>query len=499
MSGVLHAVLNAVNIAALAYFAILNVVYFVLMVLGWRGINAYLDRRLVTNYTALADSTHAPPISIIVPAFNEEPVIVDVVRALLRADYPKLEVVIVNDGSSDGTLAVLDQEFALVRLDRVPRARLATADVRGLHQSRVDARLVVVDKQNGGKADSINAGLCFARYPLVCAVDSDTMIDDDALLRLAKPFMDDATTVACGGVVRVANGSRVEGGRVRDVKTPSGLLENIQIVEYLRAFLAGRIGWSKCGALLIISGAFGLFQRQTVIEAGGYDATTVGEDAELVVRLHRHCRERGTPYRVVFVADPVCWTEAPASLRVLCRQRNRWHRGLVETLWRHRGMIGRPRYGAVGLFALPYFLVFEALGPLLELAGYLSFSISIALGTIDAAHALAFFALAMLVGLVLSIGSLVIEERAFRRYRRWSCTLRLIVASVVENFGFRQVLSVVRSGAFITLARGGTSWGAMPRAGFSGSALEAVPARDDDGRTEVPAAQTESEPPRLAA
>ena len=499
MSGFLYSVLYAINIAALAYFAILNIVYFVLMVLGWRGINAYLDRRLVTNYAALADSTHAPPISIIVPAYNEEPVIVDVVSALLRADYPKLEVVIVNDGSTDETLAVLDAAFGLVRLERVPRARLATAEVLGVHQSRADARLVVIDKQNGGKADSINAGLCFARFPLVCAVDSDTMIDDDALLRLAKPFMDDATTVACGGVVRVANGSRVENGRVRDVKTPSGLLENIQIVEYLRAFLAGRIGWSKCGALLIISGAFGLFHRQTVIEAGGYDASTVGEDAELVVRLHRHCREQGRPYRVVFVADPVCWTEAPSSLRVLCRQRNRWHRGLVETLWRHRGMIGRPRYGAVGLFALPYFLVFEALGPLLELAGYVSFSLAIALGAIDAAHAFAFFALAMLVGLVLSIGSLVIEERAFRRYRRWSCTLKLIAASVIENFGFRQVLSIVRSGAFITLARGGSSWGAMPRSGFSGGGLEAVPALDDDAPVEASARRGEGDPPRLAA
>ena len=253
---------------------------------------------------------------------------------------------------------------------RAARSRRSPSE--RIHACPFDDRLLVVDKLNGGKADAINAGLRFARYPLFCTMDADTIVDADAFARLVRPFQAHPETVACGGIVRIANGCSVRGGRVEDVRAPRGFLANVQVMEYLRAFLCGRTGWSRLGALLVISGAFGLFRRDIVVEAGGYDTTTVGEDAEIVVRLHRYCREHGRPYRVVFLADPVCWTEAPADFRSLCRQRNRWHRGLIETLWRHRSMFLRPRYGVVGLVALPYFLLFEALGPIVEIVGTVS-------------------------------------------------------------------------------------------------------------------------------
>jgi cellulose synthase/poly-beta-1,6-N-acetylglucosamine synthase-like glycosyltransferase len=390
------------------------------------------------------------------------------VRALLGAHYPLHEVVVVNDGSRDGTLAVLVEAFSLVQVERVPRANLPTAPLRGVYACPHDDRLIVIDKENGGKADAINCGLDHARYPLFCTIDSDTIIDDDALLRLVRPFQAEPTTVACGGVVRIANGSVVRHGRVVEVRTPRALTVNIQIVEYLRAFLAGRAGWARLQSLLIISGAFGVFRWDTVVAAGGYDTRTVGEDAELVVRLHRYCRERGIPYRVDFIADPVCWTEAPSSLRVLFRQRNRWHRGLVETLLRHRGMIGRRRYGPIGLFAMPYFAFFEAAGPLLEAIGYVVTIASLLIGVIDPLFAAVLFGLATSYGLVLSFGALLIEDRAFRRYRSWRCVGRMVVAAVVENFGYRQLASFVRAYAFVTLVRGRSGWGEMTRAGFGG-------------------------------
>jgi cellulose synthase/poly-beta-1,6-N-acetylglucosamine synthase-like glycosyltransferase len=457
----------------LGYFVVLNAVYTLLVVLGWRGISDYVRRRGVIDYSTIEASELTTPISIIVPAFDEEPVIVESVRAMLRARYPRLEVVVVNDGSRDGTLAALQAAFSLVAVERVPRARLASAPVRGVYVSPLEPDLLVIDKDNGGKADSINTGLCYARYPLFCTVDSDTLIDDDALVRLVRPFQVHPETVACGGVVRIVNGSTLVGSHVAQVATPRNPLVNIQIVEYLRAFLAGRVGWSRLNALLIISGAFGLFRRQTVIDAGGYDPTTVGEDAELVVRLHRHCRERGQPYRVVFVADPVCWTEAPTSLRVLSRQRNRWHRGLLETLWRHRAMIGRRRYGAIGLFAMPYFLVFEALGPLIELAGYVIFGTSIAMGWVSPLVSLAFIGLAFLYGLLLSFGALLIEEHAFRRYRSWRCTARLALAAVLENIVYRQLSTIVRARAFLTLLSRTKKrdWGEMQRKGYAHAPL----------------------------
>jgi cellulose synthase/poly-beta-1,6-N-acetylglucosamine synthase-like glycosyltransferase len=267
-------------------------------------------------------------------------------------------------------------------------------------------------------------------------------------------------------VVRIANGSRSAEGRITEVRAPKKLIVNIQIVEYLRAFLAGRVGWSRLGGLLIISGAFGLFRREAVLSVGGYARGCVGEDAELVVRLHRRLRERREAYRVVFVADPVCWTQAPTGMRVLGRQRDRWQRGLWETLLRHRRMIGRPRYGVPGLLAMPYFLVFEALGPIVEVLGLSITAFGLATGRVSPALAATVFALSISFGLILSFGALLIEERGFRRYRSWPCTLRLTLAAVLENVGYRQWLTLVRVRATFSLLLGKGGWGEMPREAF---------------------------------
>ncbi len=460
------------NFLMLVYFAVLNVIYTVLLVLGWRAISTYVRRRRLIDYDEIARSPLTMPISMVVPAYNEGPVIVDSVRALLGARFPTLEVVVVSDGSTDDTLPALIEAFSLVPATRVPVARLATAEIQRILVCPDDDRLVVIDKANGGKSDAINAALCYARYPLFCTIDADTLIEDDALLRLVRPFQAEPDTVACGGIVRVVNGCVVEGSRVVDVHMPRRLIENVQVVEYLRAFLAGRTGWAKLGALLIISGAFGVFRRDLAVACGGYDTTTVGEDAEFVVRLHRYCRDNDIPYRVQFLADPVCWTEVPRSFRILCRQRNRWHRGLLETLGRHRGMIGRPRYGIVGLLAMPYFALFEALGPLIETLGYIVGAGSLALGLLDPGLALMLLVLSLTYGLVLSFGALIVEEHAFRRYRSWRCVGRMVFAAIIENFGYRQASNFVRAWAFVTLLRGsGNNWGEMARTGFGPTAV----------------------------
>jgi cellulose synthase/poly-beta-1,6-N-acetylglucosamine synthase-like glycosyltransferase len=449
----------------LAYLVALNASYTLLLGLGWSEISRWVRRRRLRDFETIAGSELSLPVSIIVPAFDEEKVIVASVRSLLGAHYPRFEVVIVNDGSSDGTLEELRRAFALVPVSRVPRARLDTRPVRGVWVGADDPRVVLVDKDNGGKADALNAGLSYARYPLFCAVDSDTMLDPDALPRLVWHFQARPETVACGGIVRIVNGSSVDGARVTSVRTPSSLVVCLQIVEYLRAFLVGRTGWSRLGMLLIVSGAFGMFRREAVIAAGGYATDTVGEDVELVVRLHRRHRELGEPYRVAFVADPVCWTEAPGSLRALARQRDRWQRGLLETLSRHRGMIGRRRYGRVGLVGMPYLVLFEVLGPLLEALAYPTTVAALAMGWLDLRVALAILALTFTYGLALSFGALRIEERAFQRYARWRCLGRLMLAVVVENFGYRQWSTLVRARAAWTLVRRRGHWGHIARVG----------------------------------
>ncbi|KKK44040.1 hypothetical protein LCGC14_3167640, partial [marine sediment metagenome] len=304
------------------------------------------------------------------------------------------------------------------------------------------ARRVVIDKDNGGKADALNSGMNAARYPYLCSVDADALLEEDALLRVAKPIIDDPElVVATGGIVRIANGCKIEDGRVIEVHLPRSRLASLQVVEYLRAFLVGRVGWSRLNSMLIISGAFGLFNRAAVEAAGGYWTQTVGEDVELVVRLHRYMREREEDYRIQFVADPVSWTEVPEHLGALGRQRRRWQRGLIETVWRHRTMVGNPRFGLLGTVALPFFAVFEIIGPLVELFGYTVIPVAALLGVLSITFLLSFFAVAVLLGVLLSVAALALEEFSFRRHQRHRDVARLFGLAVLENFGYRQLLS----------------------------------------------------------
>ena len=481
---------DAFNLIFVAYFVALNGAYTVLLLLGGAQVAEWVRRRPMRDFRGVSRSALSLPVTIIVPAYNEEPVIVDSVRSLLASRYRELHVLVVNDGSRDGTLPALAEAFELVAVERVPRSRLESAPVRGVYASPLDERLLVIDKENGGKADTLNCGISYAPYPLFCAIDSDTMLDPDALARLVWAFQAEPETIATGGIVRIVNGSEVEGGRIRRVRTPASLLVNMQIVEYLRSFLAGRAGWSRLGALMIISGAFGLFKRDAVVEVGGYDTGTVGEDAELIVRLHRHFREQRRAYKITFVADPICWTEAPADRALLGRQRDRWQRGLLETLWKHRRMIGRPRYGGTGMLAMPFFLIFEGIGPLIEIAGLIYTAAGLAGGWVSPAIGAITFGLCFTYGLVLSFGALLIEGRAFARYAGWKDLRRLMAGAILENFGYRQWLALVRAKACWTVLRPNRGWGEMTRAGFTPAAPLPAPVAP-----EAPA----PEPVRVAA
>jgi cellulose synthase/poly-beta-1,6-N-acetylglucosamine synthase-like glycosyltransferase len=462
----LEPVLQVIDAVSLAYFATLALIQLGLAVVGWRAVEDYVRRRPMRDYTWVGKSPLSLPVSILAPAHNEGPTIVPAIRALMASQFVAFEVLVVNDGSTDETLTRLIDGFDLVPTSRVPRANLETKDIRCVYASRTEPRLTVIDKDNGGKADALNAALRFARHPLVCAIDADTILDPGALSRLVWEFQSSPDTVATGGIVRVVNGSTVKDGRILDVHTPRSILLNIQIIEYLRAFLGARVGWSKLQMLLIISGAFGLFRRDAVIDAGGYDTTTVGEDAELVLRLHRHRREQGLACRITFFPDPICWTEAPANLRALVRQRDRWQRGLVEMMGRHRSMVGNPRYGRIGLVALPYFVLFEVIGPMLELVGLAALVATVVLGLASPGLVLLMTTLALTSGFVASFLAILMEERAFRRYPGWGCLGRLAVAALVENFGYRQLMSFVRVRALWTVRRSRGTWGDMARVGF---------------------------------
>ena len=464
----LHELAVALAAITLAYFALLNLVYLAFTAIAWRDLVRHLRARGHAPDDEVFASPVTPPVSVLVPAYDEAPTIVDSVRSLLSLRYPQHEVIVVNDGSKDATLERLRDAFELVPVRKALRVMLPTARIRGVYVSRRHRNLWVVDKENGGKADALNAAVNASRYPYVCAIDADAILEEDALLRVARPIIEEPeVVVATGGIVRIANGCTIEGGRVLDVRLPHSRLATLQVLEYFRAFLIGRVGWSRMNALLIISGAFGLFRRSLVETVGGYSRDTVGEDIELVVRLHRHLRERDERYRIEFVPDPVCWTEAPETLGQLSRQRRRWHRGLGETLWRHRGVAGNGRYGALGTAAVPYFLVFEFLGPVIELLGLPAILVWWIFGELSLVYLLGFCVVAILLGVVLSLAALLLEEHSFRRHRSGREVARLVAFSLVENLGYRQLLAFWRFAAFYDLARGRTDWGDMRRKGFA--------------------------------
>jgi cellulose synthase/poly-beta-1,6-N-acetylglucosamine synthase-like glycosyltransferase len=452
--------------AILFFFFAINTYYLVLTVAGfWRTVKVFKEVRR-PDQRRLLRSPLTPPVSLLAPAFNEEANVVENVRSLLMLDYPLFEVILINDGSKDRTLGRLVDAFDLRQSARSYEHVLPCRHIRAIYESTTYPNLVVVDKINGGKADALNAGLNLSLYPIFCAIDADSILEPDALLRLVRPFVDSpGVTIAAGGVVRVANGCEIHGGRVHAVRLPRRTIPLVQIVEYLRAFLFGRMGWSTGNSLLVISGAFGLFEKKAAVLAGGYATDSVGEDMELVVRMHRHRRERGLPYRIGFVPDPICWTEVPETLRVLRRQRTRWQRGLIDTLIRHGAMVGRPRYGSVGMVSLPGFVVFEMLSPLVELSGYLLLPLLWAMGLLNPSLAWTFFILAVMYMVLVSALAVLLEDIAFRRYPSITDLARLLAGAVLENFGFRQLTVWWRVRAFWEYLRGDLSWGAMERRG----------------------------------
>jgi cellulose synthase/poly-beta-1,6-N-acetylglucosamine synthase-like glycosyltransferase len=465
--------LHAADAGILLYFFAINTSYLLLIVLASAEFARHVRRRPFAGYDEMDASPLTPPVSVIVPAYNEEAGVAEAVSAMLALRYPRFEVVVVDDGSTDATFERLRAEYDLVPVERVVPDEIPTRlAVLGVHVPRLSPiPLVVVRKENGGKTDALNVGLNLAQYPLVCMVDADSLLDPEALLAVAKPFCDDPLrVVATGGVVRVVNGSSVRAGRVVEARMPREWLPRIQVVEYLRAFLLGRTGWSRLGGLLVISGAFGLFRRDLLVEVGGLDDGCIGEDAELVVRLHRHLREQRRDYRIVFVAEPVSWSEIPATVGVLGRQRRRWHRGLTEILWKHRRMVGNPRYGRIGLLALPYYLVFELLAPLVELAGLALVPLGLFVGAVDMAFAWRFLLVAYGYALLLNLIALTVEEYSFHRYDRWQDLGTAVLASAAENLGYRQLTAWWRvRGSWAALRRRQQVWGVMTRQGFGGA------------------------------
>jgi cellulose synthase/poly-beta-1,6-N-acetylglucosamine synthase-like glycosyltransferase len=456
-------VLQTVSIGIFVFFLLYAVATLTLLAMSVREISWYA-RGQGPMRTRPAELARRPSVSLVTPAYNEETLIVQSAKAFLASDYAPLEVVVVDDGSKDETFAMLEEAFDLVSLPLRGRTALPTAPIRGVYISRTDPTLRVVHKDNGGRSDAINAGISIARGELVVVVDADSLLEPQAITRSVRPFeLHPDHCMAVGGGIRVANGSRIVGGQV---VTPGVSMRGVgatQVLEYLRGFFATRIAWSEMNGLLIVSGAFGVFQRDLLVALGGFSKATLGEDMEMTMRIHHVVRPQMREARVEFAPDAVCWTEAPGTMGGLRNQRVRWHVGLLDNLRMHLRMLGRPRFGAAGTFAMPYLVLFEATEPLVEVVGFAIVVTLVVLNVVNWTYVLAFFLIAAVTGEVLSATALLIEEIGFRRYRALDL-LRLTCWGLVESLWFRPALAWWRLKAtMLTLIGRRPGWGTIPR------------------------------------
>jgi cellulose synthase/poly-beta-1,6-N-acetylglucosamine synthase-like glycosyltransferase len=451
------------------YYVLSNLIYLGLLIVAISR-NVRHHRQLGNfRFELIKASPFTPPITLIVPAHNEERSIVSSVGALLGLDYPSLEVIVVNDGSSDATVEKLREAYSLQTARILYIADIATAPVRAIYRSPLEPRLFVLDKEGAGcKADAINAGINAATSPYVCVVDADSILERESLVRIMVGVLSDpGRVVAVGGIVRVLNGSSVVDNQLQQVRLPKRPIEVLQVIEYLRAFLVGREGWACFNMLPIISGAFGIFRKDLVKQVGGFRTHAVGEDLDLVIRMHRRLHDEHIPYHINFIPDPTCWTEVPTDLKSLARQRARWHKGLIDTLWPNRDMLFRARYGRVGWLVLPYMWIFEFLAPVIEVVGYTTIILAMVLGVLSKAFFLQFLLFGYAFATLISIGSVLLEEMTVRRYGDWREVARLLIYCLFEHFPYRQMTMVWRLQGLWQYLRGDLQWGAMKRVGIS--------------------------------
>ncbi|MDP4106831.1 MAG: glycosyltransferase [Bacillota bacterium] len=450
------------------YMGVVIVFYSVIMLISFFQLRKEYKLDRVQAFEDYMDDFYTKPVSIIVPAYNEEAGIVQSVRSLLSINYPTFEIIVVNDGSTDNTLDKMIAHYQMIEIKKVVRIQVKTKPMKRIYQSQVLPNLFLIDKENGGKADALNVGLNFSNYPYFCSLDGDSVLEQDAFLKVMKPIIDSGEEViASGGSVRIANGCQIKSGHVVSIGLSDKPIVMMQIIEYLRAFLMGRIGLSKHNLLLIISGAFGVFSKSWVISAGGYRVNTVGEDMELVVRIHRLLKEKGQKKKIVYVPDPVCWTEVPEDLKFLARQRRRWHRGLFESLWTHRKLTFNPKYGSIGMISFPYFWIVEFFGPIVEAAGYLFMILCLFFGGIYLEFSILLFLLSCLYGSIFSMTAVLLEEWSLSKYPKVSDVVKLFLYSLTESIWYRPLTVFWRVEGIWQMLRGETGWGEMKRKGVS--------------------------------
>lgn len=461
--GIMRHFISFFNYFCMAFTLLLSIIYIVQLIISFVKVRKNNKKKLSNDFGRYVSSENLLPISLLIPAYNEEENVVSNIKSLMKMDYPNFEIVVVNDGSTDETHNKIIEAFELYKIESSIKTSIPTKDVRGYYYNVNYPNLLYIDKENGGKSDALNAGINASSYPLFVCLDADSRIEPDALLKLSIEFLKDTDTIVAGGLVRIANGFKIRDGRPGEFSMPPKMVERFQIVEYHRSFLSGRVSWGVTNSMLIVSGAFGVFKKQPVIEVGGYKTNTIGEDMEIVVRLHRFMKNHKRKYKILFCEDAVCWTQGPMSMKDIRGQRRRWQIGLLDTLISHAGMFLNPLYGFVGLFAIPYNWIFELFGAVVEVLGYFIIPFSLLMGELNMFFFICYFLLAVLLGIILSLGSLILEQYTKKNEMTPKQCMALSLYAILENFGYRQIITLFRVEGLLKYRKLRKTWGKIKR------------------------------------
>lgn len=456
----LFSIIYIINIFFFFYMFLYATVFFLTTLFSAFKLDDYFKGKSYMSYTVINNKANYIPISILVPAYNEEVTIVDSINSLLNLNYPSYEIIMINDGSKDQTVAKVISHFNLKKVSKPYRKLIPTNEALDIYEGNGKIKIILVDKVNGGKSDALNMGINVCSFPTFLCIDADSMLQSDALQKIVEPFLEDDQMVAVGGDVKISNNLVIDNGEILSIEKPEKLIVIFQIIEYLRVFLNSRISLNGINGNLIISGAFGLYNKQAVVNVGGYTNGLMGEDMEIIMKIHSFYLKNKISYKTSYVPDAICWTQVPEEVKVLKRQRRRWHVGLAQSLKRHRYMFLNPKYGLIGMVSFPYFLFFEYLTPFLEVIGLVTITLSFLLGIIDLNFFLFYLLVYMGFNIIVSMISIIIERYMFSSTMTNKITFQLILFSILESFGYRQIISLFRMGNIFKKSH---NWGEMTR------------------------------------
>ncbi len=469
---VFQIVLQYINAVFFTFTVVLFSMFTIMGYLSTRNSIHYRNKNSFSDLSKVMASPLAPSITIIAPAYNEGLTIVENIRSLMSLRYVNYEVMVVNDGSKDDTLQKMIDAYDLYVIDQKIDPNWKSKPIRGIYKSkhRSFSKLTVIDKENGGKSDALNTGMALSSNQYVGCIDVDCLLLPDALLHVVKSFYQrsEKRVIAVGGVIRVANSCVIQGGQLEEIRLPTNWLARFQLLEYTRSFILGRMAWGRIDSLLIISGAFGFFDREIAMAVGGYDTNTVGEDMEIVFRMRRYMHDRKLPYTVEYIPDSLCWTEVPEDLKILVNQRDRWARGNLETLNTHRDMFFNSKYGRLGLISYPYWFFYEWLAPILEFFGVISIVLFYYLGILNLSFFLAITAAVYMYSVMFSFYAILWDVYSYNEYKKTKDILILMFCAIIEPFTFHPIVvwAAIR-GNYKKLFKIKSGWGSQVRKGFA--------------------------------